>query len=238
MGASIEATGKSWRVLIIETSGRAGQVALARSADLVGVRRLDEARRHARDLAPQTLALLGQQGWSAHDLDAVVVSLGPGSYTGLRVGIMSAKTLAYALGCTLLGIETFAAIALQAPADVGTVDVIADAQQERVYVQRFHVAPGVLPSPETPLRIVTLHEWLGERPVETFVTGPGLHVYRSAVADRVVESQFWDPQPVSLLQLGRARIERGESDDVWKIEPLYLRPSGAEEKWAKARGEK
>ena len=55
--------------------------------------------------------LLADQGWKARDLTGVIVSRGPGSYTGLRVGIMTAKTLAYATGCALLAIDTFAAVA-------------------------------------------------------------------------------------------------------------------------------
>src|SRR5260370_41614633 len=102
-------------LLVIETSHRVGLVALAEGERLLGERRLDEARRHARDLAPAIRDLLADQGWRARDLDAVVVSRGPGSYTGLRVGIMSAKTLAHAPGCTLLAGDPFAPVAQQPP---------------------------------------------------------------------------------------------------------------------------
>src|SRR5262245_54581541 len=90
------------RLLILETSGKTGRVALAEGARLGIVRTLDEARRHARDLAPTIAQLCADYGWKVRELDGVVVSLGPGSYTGLRVGIMSAKTLAYASGCIVL----------------------------------------------------------------------------------------------------------------------------------------
>ena len=60
----------------------------------------------------------GRAGWQPRDVQAVIVSRGPGSYTGLRVGIISAKTFAYATGCDLLAVDTFAALALQAPASV------------------------------------------------------------------------------------------------------------------------
>ena len=90
------------RLLILETSSRVAQVALAEGAVLRGVRRLDEARRHARDLAPAVAELLAAQGWRPRDLHAVVVGRGPGSYTGLRVGVMSAKAFAYASGCAVL----------------------------------------------------------------------------------------------------------------------------------------
>src|SRR5262245_35428723 len=116
------------RILLIETSGRAGLVALAEGDRLLAEHRLDEARRHARDLAPATAGLLGAAGWHPRDLHAVIASRGPGSYTGLRVGLMSAKTLAYATGCVLLALDTFAVIAEQAPADVAHLDVLSDAQ--------------------------------------------------------------------------------------------------------------
>src|SRR5207253_3841699 len=125
------------RVLVIETSGRAGQAALAHGDAIVAMRRLDEARRHARDLAPAVADMLADRGWRARQLDAIFVSRGPGSYTGLRVGIMSAKTLAYATGCGLLAIDTLAVVARQAPAAAERLDVLADAQQGKVYTQSF-----------------------------------------------------------------------------------------------------
>src|SRR4029077_5174847 len=116
------------RLLILETSGRVGRVALAEGANLSDVRTLDEARRAARDLAPAAAELCAARGWKVRELDGVLVSLGPGSYTGLRIGIMSAKTLAYASSCVVLGLPTFAVIARQAPPDAINIEVLADAQ--------------------------------------------------------------------------------------------------------------
>src|SRR5215831_14854533 len=147
------------RMLLIETSGRAGAVALAEGAALLSTRRLDETRHQARDLAPAVAELLAAAGWKPRDVSAVVVSRGPGSYTGLRVGVMSAKTFAYAAGCALLAIDTFAAIAAQAPAEAAPLDVIADAQQDRVYVQRYERGAVV-----SPLTIRPVTEWLAAAP--------------------------------------------------------------------------
>lgn len=232
MASSIGSSAVAPRILLVETSSRMGQLALARGGEILGIRRLDEARRHARDLAPQAADLLSEQHWGARELDAVFVSRGPGSYTGLRVGIMSAKTLAFVTGCALLGLETFRAIALQVPAEVQRVDVIADAQQGRVYIQRFRCSPGALPSAEDDLHITSLDEWQSNRPEDVFVSGPGLQAYAGTIWDRALDQRFWDPQPAGLLELGLARLAANERDDVWRMEPLYLRPSGAEEKWA------
>jgi tRNA threonylcarbamoyladenosine biosynthesis protein TsaB len=222
------------RLLILETSGRVGQVAVAEGEVLGAVRRLDEARRHTRDLAPAVRDLLAGRGWPPRDVDAVVVGRGPGSYTGLRVGIMSAKAFGYATGCALVAVDTFAAVAAQAPPEAGRLDVLADAQQDKVYVQGFaRSAAGGPPEPVTPLRIEPFSGWLGRRDPAAWVTGPGLGGQRQRLpADvPVVDPACWEPQAESLLRLGLARYRAGARDDLWTLEPLYLRPSSAEEKW-------
>jgi tRNA threonylcarbamoyladenosine biosynthesis protein TsaB len=216
--------------LILETSGRVGQVGVARAGVLLAQRRLDEARRHARDLAPAVAELLSEQGWSAQDLAGVIVSRGPGSYTGLRVGIMSAKTLAYAAGCDLIAVDTFAVIAAQTPPEAERVDVLADAQQDKLYIQSF-VRQEACWQASTSLSIVPAPAWLAGRARDAWVSGPGL----ARVADRLPGDcqQVPDALPglPSLLRLGMQRHERGERDDIWKVEPLYARASSAEEKW-------
>jgi tRNA threonylcarbamoyladenosine biosynthesis protein TsaB len=220
------------RLLILETSGRVGLVALAQGARLLAARRLDEARRHARDLAPAVRDLLGEHNWKPGNVDAVIVSLGPGSYTGLRVGIMSAKTVVYATGGALIGVETFHAIALQAAGQAIRLDVIADAQQDKIYMERFIRGNGVEPwAVETALHIAKLEDWLAALPSDVAVTGPGLHLHGKSIPGHIrqISPEQWDPRADSLLQIGLARFHSGARDDVWKVEPIYLRPSSAEE---------
>src|SRR5947209_14648 len=112
-------SGRRWvlsdgRWLLLETSGRVGQVGVARGPELLAGRRLDATRRHARDLVPAAGELLRGQGWRAGDLDGVIAGRGPGSYTGLRVGLIAAKALAYATGCALIAVDTFTVVARQA----------------------------------------------------------------------------------------------------------------------------
>jgi tRNA threonylcarbamoyladenosine biosynthesis protein TsaB len=217
------------RLLILETSQRSGTVALSHGEVIVGERSFDESRRHARDLAPAIHEILTRHHWRARDLDGVIVSRGPGSYTGLRVGLMSAKTLAYATGCVLLAIDTFAAIYQPISGDYPSVDVIADAQQDNIYVQRFGIDPA-------PLTIVPLAEWLESALARrTSVTGPGLETFAARLPAELtmLPRATWLPLPVSLLKIGMARFRNGERDDPFAVEPLYLRPSSAEQKWDK-----
>ncbi len=223
-------------LLVIETSGRGGAVGLARGPRLVSARPLDEARRHAQDLTPAVAAALAEQGAKAGEIKGVLVSLGPGSYTGLRVGVASAKALGYALDCPLVGVETFRAIAVQSP-PVARIDVIADAQQDHVYTQRFFRA-------DADARLVTIDNlaiesfdaWLSNRDQGSWVTGPGLRRFgHQGDIPRQTPVETWDPRLESILALGWERYARGEHDDLWAVEPLYARPSSAERNWAARR---
>jgi len=220
------------RLLLLETSGKVGQVALAQGEALCGCRTLDESRRHARDLAPAVRDLLAAQGWQPRDLQAVVVSRGPGSYTGLRVGLISAQTLAYATGCAVLALDTFALIARQAPAAAAAVIVLADAQQERVYAQRFTRA-GTAWAASAALSIEPMAAVLTRCAATDWLTGPGVtpHLGKLPAGTNVVAAAAREPQLESLLALGLARFRQGDRDDLWTLEPLYARPSSAEEQW-------
>jgi tRNA threonylcarbamoyladenosine biosynthesis protein TsaB len=218
------------RFLIIETSSRVGQVALAEGDRVCGVRRLDEARRHARDLVPMIVELMAERDWKPKEVDAVIVGLGPGSYTGLRVGIMSAKTFAYATGVKAIGVPTFLAIARQTPAGIASVDVIADAQQGKVYSQSFRRDAGETMRESATLQIVSVSDWGTARDSSVPVTGPGLGIYQKTLSAACLAPDLWDPQPATLSAVGFERFRLGESNDIWAIEPIYLRPSSAEEK--------
>jgi tRNA threonylcarbamoyladenosine biosynthesis protein TsaB len=215
------------RFLIIDTAHRQGLVALAQGERVLAQRHLEESRRHARDLVPAARELLRVHDCTARNLTGVIVSLGPGSYTGLRVGLISAKTLAYATGCALLGVDTFEACARQAPAEAKVVDVLADAQQGKIYVRRFIQGEGGT------LEIKPWSSWLENLPPESWATGPGLEIFSEKLPGNVRQTSraYWLPRPEPLLTLGRERFRRGEKDDPFTLEPLYLRPSAAEEKY-------
>jgi tRNA threonylcarbamoyladenosine biosynthesis protein TsaB len=211
---------------------------------------------HARDLAPAVAAMLQVEGWKPSDIQGLIINRGPGSYTGLRVGVMSAKAFAYATGCALIAVDGFAAVARQAPPEALQIAVIADAQQERVYHQTFKRSSfpcSSLPpaaggrgdggegglgadfelAAVSPLRIDSFSDWLQTVPNESSVSGPGLRTFRARLPTQVSvpPEASWDPHSGTLLDIGLTRYLRGQRDDIWKLQPLYLRPSSAEEKW-------
>jgi tRNA threonylcarbamoyladenosine biosynthesis protein TsaB len=185
--------------------------------------------------------MLAEVGWAPKSVDAVIVSRGPGSYTGLRVGIVSAKVFAFATGARLFPVDTFLAMALQAGRSASPVDVIADAQQDHVYVQSFSwESDGRLPHPSSPLSIRPFPDWLASREPTAWVSGPGLNRFGFRLPARalVVDPGDWDPRPESLLQIGLCEILEGNLVDPIALEPLYLRPSSAEVKWDQRKPDK
>lgn len=210
--------------LVVETSGKVGRVGLARGAAVVRAVALDETRRHARDLAAVVSEMLSAEALRPADLTGIMVSVGPGSYTGLRVGIMSAKALAYATGCRLVAVPTFAAIAERAPAEAKSLWVIADALQGLLYRQRFGEAADEL-------RIESTDEWLKSLSPGDWIDGPGAKL----VADRLPASRSLvpeaerEPSVESLFRAGRS-LPPLSREGLFRLEPLYLRGSSAEEK--------
>lgn len=221
---------ESW--LLIETSGRTGKLGLARGDDVVQSLHLDASRRHARDLAAVVKAMLAGEGVRPIDLTGVMVSAGPGSYTGLRVGVMSAKALAYATGCRLVPVPAFAAIIRQAPAEARHVWVVADALQGQMYLQRFtRGAEREAWTAADELRIVRADEWLGRAAPDVWLTGPGVAVYDGRIppANPRVREPDREPTVESLFRAGRS-LPPVTREELFALEPLYLRGSSAEEK--------
>ncbi len=132
----------------------------------------------------------------ARDLSAVAVSIGPGSFTGLRVGVVCAKTLAYATGCRLAAVDTLRAIAANSPADVVRVHVLADALRGDAYVASYERIDGSWTA-QVPPALAVAAAWLDERRPGDVISGPGLAVYAANVppACRQLPADCWTPRP-------------------------------------------
>jgi len=221
-------------ILGIETSGLRGGIAVCRDGVCLADVALENApRRHAQTLVTQIQATLERLAMRIADLDAVAVSTGPGSFTGLRVGVVCAKMLAYATGCRLAAVDTLEVIAANSPADVPAVHVIADAQRGDLFVGTYLRSPaGDWLRKDAPT-IVAAQEWLATLREEDVVTGPGL-----AAVDRRPEfarwrslpESAWTPSARTIAQIGARQIAEGRLADCATLEPFYLRRSAAEER--------
>ena len=159
-----------------------------------------------------------------------MVGRGPGSYTGLRVGLMSAKALAYAVGCELRAVDTFAAIAEQTPVEARSLWVIADALQNQIYTKQFVQNEGEW-SAANELRIVPVEEWINSAVSGMWITGPGVKVYVDRIPQTcpIVPESDREPRVESVYTVG-VKLAPLSRVEMFALEPLYLRGSSAEEK--------
>ena len=219
------------RILALETSSRDASVAVLDGDRLLGQTEFGTDQRTAQVFATAIHRQLEAVGWRPGDLQLIVVSQGPGSFTGLRVGVTAAKTLAYATGAQVLGINTQQVIAQQTEGQWQEVTVVGDAQRQQLFIARFRrigdqVAP--LASPE----ILDGQQWLESLEAGRLVTGPGLSrlVGRLPAGVRSTPPDNWLPRAATLGRIGYFEYQRGRRDDLWKLAPVYYRKSAAEEK--------
>lgn len=217
------------RVLVLETAGPVGQAALASGSEVLGEARLDAGRRRASDLGLAVERLLKATGWTAIELTAVVVALGPGSYTGLRVGLASAKALAYATGAAFFGVESFAAWAVAAPDEVRELSVVADGLKGTLFRRDYRRDEIAGWQPGGPLGIVAADDWLAGLRPGTLVSGPMAVALEGRLPADVRVATGPGPRPADLLTAART-LPWAVTTDVWTAEPFYLRGSSAEEK--------
>ncbi|HWB00361.1 MAG TPA: tRNA (adenosine(37)-N6)-threonylcarbamoyltransferase complex dimerization subunit type 1 TsaB [Pirellulales bacterium] len=219
------------RILALETSGQAGSVALLTGAQVVCERVLPAETRSAQSLAPAIRAALDQAGWKPPDVQVVAVTIGPGSFTGLRVGATTAKTFAYATGAAVLGIGTLDCIAAQAPGR-GRLSAVIDAYRRQVFTRTYQCESTGTWLPLDEPHILDDDRWLASLANDTRVSGPGLErlVTRLPADTKVAPRETWTPRAATVGALAYARYTAGQRDDLWTLAPAYLRRSAAEEK--------
>ncbi len=233
-------TGEASNLLMIDTSTDQPAVGVIHWAGSFHVSFLVPTGRHGRELIPRIGDLLRQAGLTVLDLKVVAVGLGPGSYTGLRIGLTAARTLAYAAGATLLGLDSLEGWARTAPPEAVRVHVVADAQRDDVYAADF-----VRSSPDQPLqlliasRIESIASWSQRLDGQACIVGPGLESSRIMAAipgdARIAAPSSGPGRTLALLEMARQLHADGRIDDLWTLEPNYLRRSAAEETWEKRR---
>jgi tRNA threonylcarbamoyladenosine biosynthesis protein TsaB len=214
------------RVLAIETSTLAGGVALVDGERLVAEYLLDVSVTHSERLLAAVDRVLADTGWTVRDVQGLAVSAGPGSFTGLRVGISTAKGLAMASGLPIAAVPTLDAIATALPWAALPVCAVLAARKSEVYAALYRwggegfrrVSEYLAISPEA------LAASLSE---PTLLLGDGADAIRSPHA-RVVPPPRRVPSPACVAVLGHAMLRLGDTVTAAALTPFYLRPSEAE----------
>jgi len=225
--------------LAIETSGPSGSIAVVEAGQLASEETLELGKQHGQSLIPAIGRVLAQCGKTPRDIELVAVSTGPGSFTGLRVGVVCAKTFAYATGCRLAAVDTLLAMACNSPEDVSLVEVVCDAHRGDLAVGRYARREDKKWEPARPIEVISAADWMAQLAPETIVTGPALEKLASQLAGRcrVLPSETRVPRAIWIARLGAEAVESGQEASPWSLEPVYLRRSSAELQWEKLHPE-
>ena len=208
--------------LALETSGNEGSVALD-DVDPARTFRFTEGMAHGKMLLPSAERLMADAGIKRPDY--VAIGIGPGSYTGLRIGVTVARTLAWTWDCPLLGIPSLTALASQVGLTRKTVVTAVDAGQGEIYAASFSWQDGV-PRAITEPTMGPPEEMRAEFPTDAFYVGDGCA--KMGVAPAI---DGLAPDATGVLRLARQRFLAGEKDRIQTVLPLYLRASEAERRF-------
>ena len=221
------------RIVAIETSGRDATLAALEGEAGGTARAVAEAavvgpERTAQFLTPRLKELLAAVDWQVSAIQLVAVVVGPGSFTGLRIGVTAAKTLAYAIGADVIGVNALAVIADQAPVVAAPLWAVIDAQRQELFAAEFDAARRMVGE----VQVLTQSEWLAELNAGDRVSGPVLQKLQANLPKEVkcIESSLWTPQAATVGQLAWREFQAGRRDDLWTLLPQYYRQSAAEEK--------
>jgi tRNA threonylcarbamoyladenosine biosynthesis protein TsaB len=209
-------------VLALDTSSSVAVAVVADDGTLLAARSDDQPRHHAELLAPMVEAALADAGVDVHALTAVVVGTGPAPFTGLRVGLVTARTLGLALGIPVHGVPSLDAVAATASRTVpagADVLVATDARRREVYWSLYRVhGPGEIQVVVAPEVAAPADVAADPRVGGALVVGRGAALYPDALA--AAGALDVDVDPAELARLALARSAAGE---VLDTEPLYLR---------------
>jgi tRNA threonylcarbamoyladenosine biosynthesis protein TsaB len=196
---------------------------------------------HATFLVPAIDFCFDQVGWSPSDLDAVAVDIGPGLYTGIRVGVATAQGIAAAFGIPIIPAVSVDALALEARTGHRLIWTVVDVRRGEFAVARYHPVPGGVVRESDPelARPEVLRALLDTAADESLVVGDagalpeglllGLH--------RVKVGRPRYPYAVALAEVARGKYEKDEFLPPGEIRPLYLREADVTINWAKLRQE-
>lgn len=214
------------RVLAVETSTLSGGAALLDGERVVGEYTLDVRLTHSERLMAAIDQLLTDAGWTARDLEGLAVSVGPGSFTGLRVGLSTVKGLALALSVPVAAVPTLDAMAAMLPFAALPVCPVLDARKREVYASRYRW-DGLAMRREWDYLAIAPDDLDRRLDEPVIVVGDGADSLRSPLAHRIVPPRR-GPAPAVVGALGHARLAIGETVAAAELAPIYLRPSEAE----------
>lgn len=224
------------RGLAVETSGRIGSIAIVDDGKVLAEDTFSHGLQHAAQIICRIDALLKAQQWQPRDLQELYLSIGPGSFTGLRIGVTLIKTLSFVTGARIAAVPTLDVLARNAPTEAQNVIVVLDAKREQIFTARYSreeaTGPWVISEPP---HLDRLDAMLSRSPRPVHLIGEGIPYHRQFIGEDpqviVTDSAVWRARASVVAELGTALLRDGMATDPQKLVPLYIRKPEAQEKW-------
>ncbi len=226
--------------LAFETSSAVGSVVIGRGAEVLESRTLTRPKAHAVEFLPTINALCEAHQVEPGSIRRVYVSAGPGSFTGLRIGITAARMISFGVNARIVAVPTLDVIAQNAlgvDPTLSHVAVVLDAKRSRVYAAAFVFQDGAYLATGEPIEADPF-EFLSAQPPDCAVLGEGVLYHRPAIEKsnrRILPESLYCPRAETVYRLGFARAESGKYSDPRNLVPTYIRPPEAEEVWERKR---
>ena len=228
------------RILAIESSGRMAEVALLENDSPIAESGVASSRSEAGMSGEEQVSAERARASSSQQLIPEIQRLvaGPGSFTGLRIGLVSAKSLCYVTGAKIVGVPTLSAIARQTRERMAlgsgqTINAVLNAQRQQLFSAQFVVGSDEHLQGDGAVSIIDRADWCRQAESCDVLTGRGLMQLGSMLAGSMVERtaprDCWWPAASTIGKIGWELAELGCYDDLWTIQPRYCRPSYAEE---------
>jgi tRNA threonylcarbamoyladenosine biosynthesis protein TsaB len=230
-------------VLAIETSTPLAGVALGSEQGIVASATVSRGASYNEFLLPAIRFCLSEAGLGYRNVGAIAVGLGPGLFTGMRVGVATAKALAQTLSVPIVGLSSLDLVAYGVRYSSKTICVILDARRNEVFFAFYRSSPGGVQR-MTDYRVDkpgNLAVGLASRPEEVLLVGNGAHLHSDVFAElgTLVELGSMNdslPDSRSLVELSLPRLFREDFDSPYDLSPLYLRRSARRIQWESIRG--
>jgi tRNA threonylcarbamoyladenosine biosynthesis protein TsaB len=181
-------------------------------------------------LAQTIKRVLDDLGWHIYDIDYFACGLGPGSFTGIRVGLATIKGLAFSLNKPIVGISTLDILASNARITNGCVVPIIDAKRSLIYCSFYKIKEGASRR-ITPYMLLTLEEFLKsfKNLKQTEILGDAVSLYKEKIlrnikGTTILDKDYWYPKAHNIIQLAKEKIKAKRFDNPFKIKPIYLYP--------------
>lgn len=231
------------RGLAVETSGRVGSIAIVDDGKVLSEDIFSHGLQHAAQIICRIDALLKAQQWQPHDLQELYLSIGPGSFTGLRIGVTLIKTLSFVTGARIAAVPTLDVLARNAPPEARNVIVVLDAKREQIFTARYAreepTNPRIVVEPP---HLDRLDAMLSRSPRPIHLLGEGIPYHRQFIGDDpqviVTDAELWRARAAVVAELGGAMLRESMTIDPQKLSPLYIRKPEAEEKWEQQQSAK